>query len=134
MQTDEKPLRVQVAEALGCSVRNVSDWGECGCKRDRNGNAPHADPDEPMDSLLPYGESSPGGWACTGILAERFKFGLLPPRNGIARAGIPADALWVARTWAASKNEPDVVARGASLCEAIARCVVALAAAGRLPK
>lgn len=59
----------RVARALGCRVQD----GQCGCSVEREG---HYGRDGV--GLLPYGEESPEGWACTGPLINVFALHLEP--------------------------------------------------------
>lgn len=105
--TGEKPLRVQVAEAMDDS-----------------------EPDEfpKHERIPPYGEDTPEGWACTGPLMLRFGIGTDPGTTEADRDH------WWARGWHLDPEWRVPAGEAATPCEAIARCVVALAAAGKLPK
>lgn len=121
--SDEKPLRVQVAEALGWTITlkqddpKKSNYGESyGC--------PPGKAEGIHVWIPPYGEDSPEGWACTGPLLERCK--------GSEGALICVPVGKHVRVWYSTNTAADVIASAPSVPEAIARCVVALAAAGKL--
>jgi hypothetical protein len=67
----DKPLHVQVAEALGCNLswdRDL-DW-HCRCKQMRDGNRPHCRIED--DGLMRYDTD----WSATGPLIEHFAISL----------------------------------------------------------
>lgn len=112
--TDEKPLRVRVAEALGCAPIADDPIGWlCGCR----GNYVHADDD---GWLLPYGEDSPAGWACTGPLKAKCKI-------EVSRYDDRFAAMSYVEGW-------DETASGGNEPEAIANLIIALAEAGKLER
>lgn len=94
--SDEKPLRVRCAEGLGCKPRlcesdahhakNPAPWS-CRCVANKHG--------DDSGHLLPYGEDSPEGWACTGPLIGRFDLRVERSRIDLRGKG----------KWFASKNE-----------------------------
>lgn len=86
---EQKPLHVRVAEALGWTAIHRRARGECpsgGWCGDIMlpgerwaGRAPGnmlVGPDGCHDSVPPYGEDTPEGWACTGPLLERYELAL----------------------------------------------------------
>lgn len=116
MSSAEKPLHVQVAEALGWKRT-----GNCWTLEIPFGKTA-------VDELPPYGEDTPEGWACTGPLLARFgiTLELLHPGNMATTDGKP---------WQASRpyRSEQGYSYGSEPCEATARCVAALAAVGKLP-
>lgn len=137
MTTEEKPLRVQVAEALGIKIWQHEDRSCSHCGYQDNltpGCWWMDDGDYGSCQVLPYGEDSPEGWAATGPLLRRCRTDLYEsttePPSWCAEALRPAERPLGA--WAA--GDLTVRGRGDSPCEAIARCVLALAAAGKLPR
>lgn len=104
--SEEKPLNVRCAEALGWTYLGI---GEC----DWEGEPPAGHPLDQYTRRLdqhicipPYGDDTPGGWACTGPLIGRFRLHLergtkLPPTGDGARVWFSSssergpDGLWV---------------------------------------
>ncbi len=91
--TPDKPLHVRVAEALGCTPREIPyrkepgrSWWTCGCERL---NHPHNNNDDgPADTHLKEYDTD---WSATGPLIEKYGIGLDPHLF----APIPADH-WIA--------------------------------------
>jgi hypothetical protein len=115
-----KPLNVLVAEALGCAPELKYGHWRCRCSEGSHGHGGVWG-----GNVLSYGEESPEGWACTGPLMGRFRIDLSY-----------WEYRWVAMWFYPNSSmaseidvtELDVTAFGATACEAIARCVVALQA------
>ena len=121
--SDEKPLKALVAEALGWKLRPLEEVdAACGGTEfwvppdSHTGN--YCNKCRPEMAPPPYGEDSPEGWACTGPLMQKYGIGVEPIQGWTS---------YVRGIW-----ESETVASTA--CEAIACCVTALAAAGKLPK
>jgi len=187
--TDEKLLRVQVAEALGWTYADVTGGETPEQYRMLTGRL-HAEDahilvppwwqkaDDPEwrrynegfrlargarnDQILPppippYGKDSPGGWAATGPLLAKCELTLVNLSHEDSAEDLDGRTTHKGTVvlWAACDDIPVLVAPlspefdegpllldgyvetyalGASPCEAIARCVVALAAAGKLPR
>ncbi len=94
--TDERPLNVRVAAALGCNVQERHSAGayctiqgeligwRCGCPdRAHALREPFASEDSGLVEIeysstefQPYGQDSPEGWACTGPLIQKFNIQL----------------------------------------------------------
>lgn len=78
--TDEKPLNVRVAEALGCRLRTAPGCApECGCEP-IGSQYPHGTPDQCGDynGLAPYGDDSEWGAFHTVPLAQARRYTLAP--------------------------------------------------------
>jgi hypothetical protein len=125
----EKTLRIEVAEALGwrdtTRTEHAFGWSEewCGippgrCCEDLKGDKPE---------IPPYGEESPEGWACTGPLLARFQVSL------VMASWLPQGGWYCGPVY---QGDSPPLAKGLAEkpCEAIARFVVALGKAGKLPR
>lgn len=119
--TDE-PLQVQCARALGWTdVRWDEVQGAWGRNPARQGGV-----DKKGYGRIPrYGMDTPDGWACTGPLAQQFKFELEGAYED------RCEASWFTNAATGSIWEQ---AGGASYPEAIARLVVKLAEMGKLER
>jgi hypothetical protein len=118
--TRDKPLHVQVAEALGCRPRlcvgcdadgsNRRSWWDCEC-----GDWAHCGgPDTPTQDVSRYDTD----WSATGPLIEKY--------------GI--DVWRSAKTWKAAQDTPGgaICGRGATPLIAICSLILALKGAGKL--
>ena len=107
----QRPLNARCALALGCSVVYATHADGtvaafCGCAHPTHAGVAGAN----GVWLLPYGEDSPAGWACTGPLIERFGLTVGP--------GNEERTFWVARDWG---QDDDTFATGATAGDAIAK-------------
>lgn len=82
--SEEKPLNVRVAEALGWTTRLCNAGCRCTQWIPPGSKVPGTPP--------PYGEDTPEGWACTGPLIGRFGLTVYCRRDGFGprRAGYEA--------------------------------------------
>lgn len=125
-----EPLNVRVARALGWTEIHEELQGRIGgwfgtapaCTGPRwwTGN----------DPILPYGEDTPEGWACTGPLMKQYAIGVWPRENGQEEGRIAVQ--WGAKGYGDARSGPFVMTFGASGPEAAALCLLALHEAGRL--
>lgn len=134
--SEEKPLHVRVAEALGCrlAIYNLGDRTtyECGCAPERAGDLtncrryPHGqdaitdDGERYGSSMLPLYDTD---WAATGPLIERFKLDVWCSLGGDPRNP------WASRADFAP-GEPEM--RGSTPLVAVCWLIVALAQDGKL--
>ena len=152
MTATAKPLNVRVAEALGLRVRDDSVYGcqgQCVGSVDDSGAFPTAGRlrhnhirwvywkafeweagEGDWESVLPYGEDSPDGWACTGPLIAKHGIELLcnPYGDGNYVARRSRDFDWP--TFLVDGRDPFASAR--THVEAVALLIVALSEIGRL--
>jgi hypothetical protein len=105
--TDEKPLHVRVAEALGCTPRAFDGEWFCDCKATSHRF------DGGAGRIAEYDSD----WSATGPLIERFAIKLDP---------------YHADHWEASAEIP--TRDGATPLEAVCSLILALAEAGKLPR
>lgn len=132
---DEKPLSVRCAEALGwiqLHIRGFKSLWCCGditlpCERwagRRPGNVLLSH-EGFHDSVPPYGEDSPEGWACTGPLVERFGLDLSREFPGTKAAYVAAIC---------DPDRPLTTAAGPTACSAIAEWVASNVENGEVKK
>lgn len=156
---DEKPLNVQVAEALGATVEwRAPNWDPAGGERwmrklsrdeyfrqgpDSNSVMRVGAADVWSDRFPPYGEDSPEGWACTGPLAEKYAYRLqvceafkTPAQYSQSDGHLICESEEYPRVIEADSKDDDddrcEVAYGANIPQAIANLILALAEAGKL--
>lgn len=134
MSDIEKPLNVQVAEALGCTLEErrrpgkyptimgeIYGWG-CGCPHNEHyGRECGPDGEELTWEIAPYGEDSPYGWACTGPLITRYGIGIAQ-QDG---------RWWAGKEWMGAAGYKDS-APGPTVLIAVCNLILALHKAGKL--
>ena len=119
--TDEKPLHVRVAEALGW--RNSSEeapgiWA---------GFPPNANADLSDSSLrVPRYDTD---WSATGPLIERYRFRLNPPSQP---DGEEPWCLWDAEQEDTHAEDPSAIVNGDTPLLVVCNLILALSAAGKL--
>lgn len=125
----ERPLHVRVAEAIGwtrCRLDHADVWiGMAPGYDDYAYNVPRYDTD----------------WSVTGPLIERLRFGIDGPAGredpawaSPPREGDPALSTWQAWTCSAETAWEIETAEGSSPLDAVCNLILALHAAGKLPK
>lgn len=125
--SDEKPLHVRVAEALGCRLRQTLGaerrlW-HCGCEGQEHYDHGFAVAEDGEVLTLGPGRDTvrryDTDWSATGPLIERFKI----------------DVRWGGQNlrWWASENAGLATVSGETPLEAVCALLLEIAAAGKLP-
>lgn len=122
---EEKPLHVQVAEALGWTEIRQEVWDIGGQKigRDEWGGVLRDDSGKPTvwGRIARYDTD----WSATGPLIERFRIDLFSRES----AGV-----WTARAWVPNDDPVETLKRaGNEPLTAVCNLILALKAAGKLP-
>jgi hypothetical protein len=129
--TPDKPLHVRVAEALGCTPREIPyrkepkrSWWTCGCELQPHNN----NDDGPADDCLKEYDTD---WSATGPLIEKYRIEL-----EWERPITPArDFVWTASWGQQIGHLTPVIYSASDTTPLIAVCnlLLALHAAGKLP-